>query len=87
MTSASPSVYVIYKSLYALAPGLPTRDHIGGWYTSITRAYPPGYISTLPSGCWFGGGHMNQEWRTLDVQGRARPPAKLAIQQRMRSTR
>ena len=58
----------MYKYFYALAPGLPTQDHIGGWYTSITRAYPPGYISALPSGCRFGEGHIDQEWRTLDVQ-------------------
>ncbi len=49
----SPSVYVVYTSLFTIPPGGENLDnHIGGDYKDVTRAYLPSDIMTLPGGCW-----------------------------------
>jgi len=66
----SHSVYVVYAYLYAIPLGGDLANHIGGVYKSLTHAYPQGYLSTMPSGCYHGEG----EWSTLDIAALANPP-------------
>ena len=71
VSSDSHSVYVVYGYLYAIPSGGDLAKHIGGVYKNLTtQAYPPGYLSTMPSGCYHGEG----EWSTLDVAVLANPP-------------
>lgn len=70
MCSDSHSVYVVYAYLYAIPSGGDLANHIGQVYKDLTHAYPQGYLSTMPSGCYRGEG----EWSTLDVAALVNPP-------------
>lgn len=61
---------MVYAYLYAIRSGGDLANHIGGVYKNVTRVYPQGYLSTMPSGCYHGEG----EWSTINVAALADPP-------------
>lgn len=75
----SPSVYVVYTSLFAQPPGGENLDnHIGGDYKDVTHAYLPSDISTLPGNCWDAKG----QWQTLRIEDLEHPPQNWQSSQR-----
>lgn len=75
----SPSVYVVYTSLFAIPPGGENLDnHIGGDYKDFTRAYLPSDIMTLPGDCWDAKG----QWQTLRIEDMENPPQNWRSSQR-----